>query len=67
MKKYKNVKAIKARRCSAYADHNNGLYCYKDCKSYCWGVRESFANPICNGYKCKCTEYKYDRKEGRLI
>lgn len=62
MKKYKNVKAIKARLCYAYVHNFNGEYV-----PYCIGVREPFSNPTCKGYKCKCTEYKYNRKEGKLI
>ncbi len=62
MKKYKNVKAITARRCVGYTEKYNNEKC-----PYCIGVREPFKNPPCNGYKFKCTEYKYNRKEGELI
>lgn len=60
MKKYKNVKAIKARRCV-------GFYIQRDGRRMipmCIGVSEPFKEPVCNGYKCKCTEYKYDKKGG---
>ena len=67
MKKYKNVRAIKARKCDGYADHSGAKYCYSDCDSYCWGVSETFKNPTCGGYKCKCTEYKYDKKRGDFV
>lgn len=64
MKKYKNVKAIKARKCYAYQtliDKDGFL------RSKCIGVSEPFSNPNCKGYKCKCTQYKYDSKRGKLI
>lgn len=60
MKKYKNVKAITARECGAYVKCDNG-------QIRCYGTPEPFINPTCNGYKCKCTEYKYDKKRGKLI
>lgn len=62
MKKYKNVKAIKARVCCGYVRNFNGDYA-----PYCIGVHVPFKNPHCDGYKCKCTEYKYNRKEGKLV
>lgn len=58
MKKYKNVKAVKARKCISYANFESG--------SYCIGVSEMQKNPTCKGYKCKCTEYKYDKKKGEF-
>lgn len=58
MKKYKNVKAIYARVCTAYVSNFNGDYC-----PYCIGVKIPIQSPPCNGYKCKCTEYKYKRGE----
>lgn len=50
----KKIKAIKARKCSAY------FFDGKTNKYFCFGVPEPFSNPSCNGYKCKCTEYKHD-------
>ncbi len=64
MKKYKNVKARKACECCGYIivlDKDGFL------RSECVGIPEPFKNPTCNGYKCKCTEYKYNKKEGALI
>lgn len=60
MKKYKNVKAIKARKCDGFYIHRDG----RRMIPMCIGVREPFNYPTCNGYKCKCTEYKYDEKRG---
>lgn len=60
MKKYKNVKAVKAHKCPAYERRLDS-----DCflQVYCLGVPEPFKNPTCKGYKCKCTEYRYNRKK----
>ena len=63
MKKYKNVRAIKARKCTAYTEYRNEKYC----TYYCMGIQEAFKNPTCDGYMCKCTEYKYDKKRGKFI
>lgn len=58
MKKYKNLKAIKARRCDSYYIHSVG-----PCMEYlCIGVREPIRDPDCKGYCCKCTEYKEIRR-----
>ena len=62
MKKYKNVRAVKARKCQGYTtrlDKEGFLH------GYCIGVPEPFLSPKCNGYKCKCTEYKY--KGGKFV
>lgn len=49
---YQKIKVIKARKCSAYhVGEISGT-------PYCYGVSEPFINPTCNGYKCKCTEYR---------
>lgn len=61
MKKYKNVRAIKARKCVAYSG-NTERYC-----AYCFGISEPFKEPSCKGYMCKCTEYKYDKRRGKFI
>jgi hypothetical protein len=53
MKKYKNVKAVKARQCDCYYIHSVGPVMEK----MCIGVREPFRDPPCEGYCCKCTEY----------
>lgn len=50
----KKIKAIKARKCSAY--HIGEI----SGTPYCDGVSGPFTNPSCNGYKCKCPEYKFD-------
>lgn len=63
MKKYKNVRPIKARKCESYVELNNKKYCAYNCMC----IDESIENPSCNGYKCKCTEYKYDKKRGKFI
>lgn len=54
MKKYKNVKALKARRCKAFCET------YGSMKNVCIGVKEIF-QASCDGYCCKCTEYDYKR------
>lgn len=61
MRKYKNVHAKRAARCSAY---DAGYFHGRDIMSgdeytmsACIGIAEPFANPPCKGYKCKCTEY----------
>lgn len=59
MKKYKKVKAIKARLCDSYYVHSVGPMIEK----LCIGVPEPFRDPPCQGYKCKCTEYDYVRKQ----
>lgn len=55
MKKYKNVKALKARRCKAFCES------YGRMKNVCIGVKEIF-QATCGGYCCKCTEYDYKRR-----
>ena len=53
MKKYTNVRAIKAIHCNCYVVYKDDVYCI--------GVKHPIKNPECNGIKCKCTEYKYNR------
>ena len=50
MKKYKNVKAIKAKRCIAFCET------YGTMENVCIGVKEPCIT-TCGGYYCKCTEY----------
>lgn len=63
MNKYKNVRARKARICTAYAPNwictTNGNI--TTVKGACIGVKEPIINPPCKGYCCKCTEYEYKR------
>ena len=59
MKKYKNVKAVKAHHCSSY------IYDFRNMCFYCMGVKLPFRKPKCKGIMCKCTEYKY--KRGKLV
>ena len=54
MKKYKNVKAVKARRCKAFCET------YGSMKNVCIGIKEP-CETTCGGYCCKCTEYDYKR------
>lgn len=58
MKKYKNVKAIKAERCVYYYIHSVGATTEQLCLQ-----NQNKRFPKCDGYKCKCTEYKYKRGE----
>ena len=57
MKKYKNVRAVKAYRCKCYYEHSVGPCMVSECL----GVKEPITNPPCKGYECKCTEYEYKR------
>lgn len=50
MKKYKNVRAVKARRCIAFFET------YGSMKNVCIGIKEP-CETTCSGYYCKCTEY----------
>lgn len=55
MKKYKNVRVFKARRCTSYRET------YGTMNNVCIGIKEP-CKTTCGGYCCKCTEYDYKSK-----